>query len=211
MDPRRRDQLLTEVQHNQPYGDATRGGAAGTDQQQHKSHGLGKQIKHALAAPAHKLGHDKGAGNGAPWKAPEVPEHDNTQEYAMAGSHAVVAQALLELSQPRNVAVVSTLTSEITGQIGRQLVAEPGRRGTRTVLNEVVVGGFDAVERKGREILARAAGAVPAPFMLAGLVALAPVLLVGVVAGALVAGLGMGVFLVVWGALALWVSVWGGR
>ncbi len=75
----------------------------------------------------------------------------------------------------------------------------------------MVVGGFDAVERKGREILARAAGAVPAPFMLAGLVALAPVLLVGVVAGALVAGLGMGVFLVVWGALALWVSVWGGR
>ncbi len=91
MDPRRRDQLLTEVQHNQPYGDANRGGAAGTDQQ-HKSHGLGKQIKHALAAPAHKLGHDKGNGSGAPWKAPEVPEHDNTQDYAMAGSHAGASQ-----------------------------------------------------------------------------------------------------------------------
>jgi hypothetical protein len=64
-----------------------------------------------------------------------------------------------ELSEPRNLAVLDNVTAEVAGQIGQQLVGKPGRRGTRVIFNEAVMGTFDGLEHKARESLQQLHGA----------------------------------------------------
>ncbi len=102
MDPQQRDDLVSDVHDNAPYGDADVEGRA-----HHKHGGLAKRIKHAVIdAPVHKLvpgAHDKSHGGSdeeddTSWRPPEVPEHGTTQTFASAGGHAGEAMQVMQCS-----------------------------------------------------------------------------------------------------------------
>lgn len=71
-----------------------------------------------------------------------------TEDYVAAGAHAAISQAFRELTDPNNMAALTSLVVEQAANVAQQAITLQGRAASRISAEEAFTGSYDAVERK---------------------------------------------------------------